>query len=95
MMMMVGYKSESTSAMAEEKLMSEYFESLDPPTKTRYKEKIAVINGEDPYLIPDEEVDTDVESLPAVTRLQSFYSRGHEGLQKLGSLQPSDRRLGS
>ena len=31
--------------------MNSYFESLDPPSRKRYMEKISVIGGTDPYAL--------------------------------------------
>ena len=47
--------------------MNSYFESLDPPSRKRYMEKISVIGGIDPYAIKSEKFDCNIENFPAVT----------------------------
>ena len=47
--------------------MNSYFESLDPPSRKRYMEKISAIGGIDPYAIKSEKFDCNIENFPAVT----------------------------
>ena len=44
-----------------------YFDSLDPPSRKRYMEKISVIGGIDPYVIESEKFNCNIENVPAFT----------------------------
>ena len=48
-------------------MTSSYFQSLDPPTQKRYREKIELLGQVDPYDIQEGDLAEDVESLPDVT----------------------------
>ena len=48
-------------------MTSSYFQSLDPPTHKRYREKIELLGQVDPYDIQECDLAEDVESLPEVT----------------------------
>ena len=50
-------------------MTSSYFQSLDPPTQKRYREKIELLGQVDPYDIQECYLAEDVESLPVVTYL--------------------------
>ena len=47
--------------------MNSNFESLDPPSRKRYMEKISVIGGIHPCAIKSEKFDCNIENFPAVT----------------------------
>ena len=47
--------------------MNSYFESLDPPSRKRYMEKISVNGGTDPYAIKSKKFGYNIENFPAVT----------------------------
>ena len=50
---------------------SDYMEKLDPPTRKRYKEKLKVIGGVDPYCI--EADDANSTKLPFQTLLTLMW----------------------
>ena len=50
-------------------MTSSYFQSLDPPTQKRYREKIELLGQVDPYDIQEYDLAEDAESLPEVTYL--------------------------
>ena len=50
-------------------MYSSYFKSLDAPSKRRYREKIAVIGGIDPYSLSEVEFETDVSKYPPVSNM--------------------------
>ena len=47
--------------------MNSYFETLDPPSRKRYMEKISIIGGIKTYVIESEKFDCIIENFPAVT----------------------------
>ena len=47
--------------------MNSYFETLDPPSRKRYMEKISIIGGIKTYVIKSEKFDCNIENFPAVT----------------------------
>ena len=46
---------------------SKYFDTLDPPAKKRYCEKLKLIDDIDPYAIEDENFTYDINCFPAIT----------------------------
>lgn len=47
-------------------MFSEYFNSLNVQAKERYSEKIKVINGKDPYILPLTEFSSKLDDFPEV-----------------------------
>ena len=43
---------------------SDYMEKLDPPTRKRYKEKLKVIGGVDPYCIEGDDANSTEATFP-------------------------------
>ena len=87
--------------MARSGLLPDYQDSIkNPLDKKRYLEKLAYINGEDPYVIPREEWMDNVDCWPAVTYIHvglyllftpSPYTK--ENLQNYKSLDSYERFL--
>ena len=46
---------------------SKYFDTLDPPAKKRYCEKLKPVDDIDPYAIEDENSTYDINCFPAIT----------------------------
>jgi len=53
-------------ASKEELKAQAYLNTLEPIVLRRYREKIAVIGGIDPYSIPEKDLGTDLDLLPKV-----------------------------
>ena len=51
----------------EKPVISSYVLSLDKEVKDRYLHKIAAIGNIDPYILPDDQFETDEKSLPVVS----------------------------
>ena len=47
--------------------VSDYMEKLDPPTRKRYKEKLKVIGGVDPYCIEGDDANSTEATIPDIT----------------------------
>ena len=52
----IGASSFSASVMSETSRFSDYFFSLDEASKKRYKQKISLFEGQDPYAIRRDEL---------------------------------------